>query len=219
MLNTVIFDMDGVLIDSEPLWAEAADLVFKEYGVSLTDEQYKSTTGLRTKEFVQWWFQQYKIGDDELAKAEARIHEIIIQKVQQKGNAMAGVHYIFDFFKRKNFKVGLATSSPQELIDVVVDLLGIKNYLDATASAQHLKYGKPHPQVYLDCAEKLKSQPYECICFEDSFNGLIAAKAARMKCVIVPHQSQLKDDRWGAADLKITSLQNFGELHFGLLHR
>lgn len=218
-LNTVIFDMDGLLIDSEPLWHEAADEVFKQYGVSLSDEQYKTTTGLRTREFVQWWFRQFNIGDDELAKAENKIIEIVIHKVQQRGTIMPGVDYIFKFFKQKQFKIGLATSSPQNLINVVVAITGIGNYLDATASAGDLPYGKPHPQVYLDCANKLQVHPHECICFEDSFNGMIAAKAARMTCVIVPHHSQAKDERWGAADLKLSSLQNFGELHFGLLSR
>lgn len=218
-LNTVIFDMDGLLIDSEPLWHEAADEVFKQYGVSLSNEQYKTTTGLRTREFVQWWFREFNIGDEELAKAEKKIIDIVTQKVQQQGKVMPGVEYIFKFFKQKNFKIGLATSSPQQLIDVVVAITGIQNYLDATASAGDLPYGKPHPQVYLDCAAKLNVHPHECICFEDSFNGMIAAKAARMTCVIVPHHSQAKDERWGAADLKLSSLQNFGELHFGLLSR
>ena len=75
-----------------------------------------------------------------------------------------------------------------------------------------MKYGKPNPQVYLDCATQLGSSPLECICFEDSFNGMIAAKAARMKCVIVPAHHELQDNRWFAADLKISSLQNFNEL-------
>jgi hypothetical protein len=89
--------------------------------------------------------------------------------------------------------------------------------LPIEANAEHLPFGKPHPQVYLNCAEALGSNVHECICFEDSFNGLIAAKSARMRCVVVPHHSQIKDERWGAADLKLSSLQNFGELHFGLL--
>jgi mannitol-1-/sugar-/sorbitol-6-/2-deoxyglucose-6-phosphatase len=80
-----------------------------------------------------------------------------------------------------------------------------------------LEYGKPHPQVYLNCAKELNSSPLECICFEDSVNGMIAVKAARMKCVVVPAQNQLKDERWSIADLKVSSLKNFGELHFNLL--
>lgn len=217
-LDTVIFDIDGLLIDSEPLWNEAATEILLQYGVSMTEEQYKTTTGLRTKEFVQWWFQYFNIGDSELKRAEQKIVELVLAKIEQKGKIMPGVHYIFDFFHRKSFKIGLATSSPPALIDLVVKICGIEKYLQATASAEVLAYGKPHPQVYLDCATALGSKPTSCICFEDSFNGMIAAKAARMKCVIVPHVSQLKDEKWGAADLKLSSLQNFGELHFNLVN-
>ncbi len=217
-LNTVIFDIDGLLIDSEPLWNEAATELFQQYGVNMTEEQYKSTTGLRTKEFVQWWFQYFNIGESEMKRAEQKIVELVLHKIEKKGKIMPGVDYIFDFFQRKSFKIGLATSSPPSLIDLVVNIAGIGKYLHATASAEDLAYGKPHPQVYLNCAELLGSKPTSCICFEDSFNGLIAAKSARMKCVIVPHVSQLKDERWGAADLKLSSLQNFGELHFDLVN-
>jgi mannitol-1-/sugar-/sorbitol-6-/2-deoxyglucose-6-phosphatase len=216
-LKAVIFDMDGLLVDSEPLWAEAAGEVFKLYGVSLTHEQYVATTGLRTREFVQWWFRHFNIGDEELSRAEKRIIEIILHKVKNKARIMPGVDHIFDFFHRRQFKIGLASSSPIELIEIVVEMTGISGFLDAVASAQELPYGKPHPMVYLDCSGALDVDPVECICFEDSFNGMIAAKAAKMKCVVVPHHAQLKDERWGAADLKLSSLQNFGELHFNML--
>ena len=103
-LNTVIFDMDGLLVDSEPLWNEAANQVFNEYGVSLNDEQYKTTTGLRTKEFVQWWFSYFNIGDDELIRAEKKIVDLVINKVASKGNIMQGVDYIFNFFEKKKEK-------------------------------------------------------------------------------------------------------------------
>jgi len=217
-LTTVIFDIDGLLIDSEPLWNEAAAEVFSQYGVTLTEEQYKTTTGLRTKEFVHWWFAHYHISHSEQARAEKQIVYSVLDKIERKGTIMPGVPYIFDFFARKSFRIGLATSSPPALIDLVVKMTGIGKYLHASSSAEELPYGKPHPQVYLNCAEQLKSPPVQCICFEDSFNGLIAAKSARMKCVIVPHISQAKEEKWGAADLKLSSLQNFGELHFNLLN-
>jgi sugar-phosphatase len=216
-LNTVIFDIDGLLIDSEPLWNQAAEEVFKTYGVNLTEEQYKSTTGLRTKEFVHWWFGKFQIGAVEHSIAEKKIVSSVLEKIETKAATMPGINYIFDFFHKKQFNIGLATSSPQALIDLVVKMTGIGDYLHATASADELPFGKPHPQVYLNCAAKMNSAPTSCICFEDSFNGMIAAKAARMKCVVVPHFSQLKDEKWGAADLKLSSLQNFGELHFNLV--
>lgn len=216
--DTVIFDIDGLLIDSEPLWNEAATEVFAQYGVTLTPEQYKTTTGLRTKEFIEHWFLLFQIASGEFERVEKELVESVLRKIEQKGKMMPGVSYIFDFFSKKGFKIGLATSSPPALIELVMEMIGIRDFVQATASAEGLPYGKPHPQVYLDCAALLNSKPVNCICFEDSFNGLIAAKAARMTCVIVPHPSQAKEDRWGAADLKLSSLQNFGELHFNLLN-
>lgn len=217
-LTTVIFDIDGLLIDSEPLWHEAATELFNQFGVKLTDAMYTSTTGLRTKEFVQLWFDYFKIDQKFAVEAEKNIVEGVLKRIEDKASIMPGVPHIFDFFANKQFKIGLATSSPPSLIDLVVQMTGIESYLSATASAVYLPYGKPHPQVYLNCAESMNSHPIECICFEDSFNGLIAAKAARMKCVVIPHHSLNKDERWGAADLKLSSLQNFGELHFDRLN-
>src|ERR1035437_334176 len=134
-LNTVIFDIDGLLINSEPLWEEAANEVFTLYGLSLTEEQYKTTTGLKTQEFIHWWFDYFTIGEEEFAKAEKKIIELVLQKVADKGNIMPGVGYIFDFFVTRNFKIGLASSSPQELIDLAIKMTGIKKYVQATSSA------------------------------------------------------------------------------------
>lgn len=216
-LNTVIFDIDGLLIDSEPLWNEAAADVLRDYNVNLTQDQYRTTTGLRTKEFVQWWFGKFNLPEEEFARAEKKIVYSVLDKIERRGKVMPGVPYILDFFAKKQFRIGLATSSPPALITLVKRLLNIEKYIQAATSAESLPYGKPHPQVYLDCAAALNSKPSECICFEDSFNGLIAAKAARMKCVVVPEALHAKEERWGAADLKLSSLQNFGELHFNLL--
>lgn len=211
-LNTVIFDMDGLLIDSEPLWNEAATEILSGYGIKLTPEQYATTTGLRTKEFIQHWFNHFKTPQQNIDSAENDIIEKVITLVLQKGKPMAGLSHIFNFFIERNFKIGLASSSPVKLIDVVVDLLQIRNHLHTITSAENLLYGKPHPEVYLNCAATLNTLPTECICFEDSYYGMIAAKAARMKCIVVPDSKTSKDSKWGAADLKLSSLLNFNEL-------
>ena len=215
--NTVIFDMDGLLIDSEPLWMEAATEVFAAYGKKLSAEEYATTTGLRTSEFVRWWLRDYKFDKTELDKADANIVEMVINKLKTKGKPMPGYEHIFEFFYRKNFKIGLATSSPMSIVDAVTKLLGVDEYIQVKTSAEKLVHGKPHPQVYLECAQSLNVSPLQCICFEDSINGMIAVKAARMKCVVVPSYQQIKDERWSLADLKISSLKNFSELHVGLL--
>lgn len=212
-LNTVIFDMDGLLIDSEPLWGQAAEEFFSEYNIKFSREQYAKTTGMRTKEFLLFWFTYFKISETKLLHAEERIVNRVIELVQQQGKPMPGVSYIFDFFKTRNFNIGLATSSGPALIEVVIDMMGIRNSLGALSSANDLAYGKPHPEVYLNCAEKLSVHPRQCICFEDSFNGMIAAKAAGMKCVIVPEPLTYPKTKWDAADMKVRTLNDFDEAH------
>lgn len=211
-LNTVIFDMDGLLIDSEPLWQEAGKELMAQYGKTLTPAQYETTIGLRTREWVEHWFRYFEIPFHTVDIAEQHILEIVEKKIRYKGRSMPGVQYILEYFKARNFKIGLATSSPMLLANTVVDLLEIRSFFTAITSAQHLPYGKPHPQVYIDCAKKLDAPAETCLCFEDSFNGLIAAKAAKMKCIVVPAGNQGNDKRWGAADLKVSSLQNVNDL-------
>lgn len=204
--------MDGLLIDSEPLWNEAATEIFNAYGVRLTEQQYASTTGLRTREFLVFWFSHFKLPLEHINDAEIQIIHKVIELVKQKGKALPGVSHIFNFFTERNFKIGLATSSPPDLIHVVIDLLGIRDLLQAISSANDVMNGKPHPEVYLNCAKQLSVLPAQCICFEDSYNGMIAVKAARMKCVVVPSYKEKNKPVWEAADLKITTLQNFNEL-------
>lgn len=205
-LNTVIFDMDGLIIDSEPLWYEAAQETLKVFNVSISEEAYNTTTGLRTPEFLEHWFRIFGIDKIHLAKTETDILERLIYKINTKGNMMQGVVHAINVFSDMNFKIGLASSSPFGVIHAVLDKLQLTHHFSAIASAEHLDYGKPHPQVFLDCARSLQSDPASCICIEDSFNGLIAAKAAKMKCIIVPHPSQFEMARWNIADLKISSL-------------
>lgn len=210
-LDTVIFDMDGLLIDSEPLWKDAADGLLLTYGRQLTAAQYRVTTGLRTKEFLEHWFIHFNIETD-IERDEAILVNKVIELVRKKGRPMPGVEHIFRFFIERNFKIGLASSSPMILINEITAMLGIQPYLQATTSAAGMAFGKPHPEVYLACAAELDSKPHNCICFEDSFNGMIAVKAAKMKCIVVPGSHESQDPRWGAADMKLSTLTNFNEL-------
>lgn len=215
-LSTVIFDMDGLLIDSEPHWHEAANETLQCYNKKLTAELYATTIGLRTREFIAYWFQYFNLPETEMNAAEKKIIDLVTEKIKKKPNVMPAVPYIFNFFRQRNFKIGIASSSPANIIEMVMKLCNITKIVDAYVSAEDMQYGKPHPQVYLDCAFQLRSAPTDCICFEDSFNGMIAVKSARMKCVIVPSLAAIKDLRWAAADLKIASLQNFNDLHLNM---
>lgn len=205
-LNTVIFDMDGLLIDSEPYWQEAGTETLREFKVTLSPIQYHHTTGLRTPEWLDYWFEMYDVDKGLIPAAAAALHENVYEKIRTSAPPMPGVRHALDLFKERQFRIGLATSSPLALAKIVTDKLEIGDYFDAVTSAGDLPYGKPHPQVYMDCAAALSANPLECVAFEDSFNGLIAARAARMKCVVIPVADQYSLPKWGAADLKLSSL-------------
>ena len=215
--DTVIFDMDGLLIDSEPFWQEAGMETLREFNVTLSPIQYHHTTGLRTPEWLDYWFGFFGIDKQGIPAATEALHANVFEKIRAEANPMPGVREILDFFKTKRFRIGLATSSPLSLATIVTDKLQIGGYFDAVTSAGDLPYGKPHPQVYMDCAAALGAGPLECIAFEDSFNGMIAAKAARMKCVVVPVAEQYGLPKWGAADLKLHSLIEFTHAHLDKL--
>ncbi len=217
--SAVIFDIDGLLINSEPLWNKAATEIFRQYGIQLSESQYATTTGLRSKEFVAHWLILNDVPASEFDRAEQKIIKLALELIDKDATLMPGVQSVFEFFINKEFKMGLATSSPTELIEWVKDKLGIRKYIHASCSAQKLPLAKPHPQVYLDCAAAMHTSPLACICFEDSYYGMIAAKAARMTCVVVPSAEDIKLEHWGAADLKLSSLQNFGALHFNRLNQ
>jgi HAD superfamily hydrolase (TIGR01509 family) len=210
-MNTVIFDMDGLLIDSEPCWQEAGMETLRQFKVTLSPIQYHHTTGLRTPEWLDYWFGFFGIDKALIPAAAKALHENVIEKIKTRADGLPGVHEVLDFFKSKKFLIGLATSSPLPLAKIVTDKLEIGDYFDTLSSADHLPFGKPHPQVYIDCAHALSANPLQCLTFEDSFNGMIAAKAARMKCAVVPVADQYALPKWGAADLKLHSLLEFGE--------
>jgi HAD superfamily hydrolase (TIGR01509 family) len=216
-LNTVIFDMDGLLIDSEPWWQLAGMETLRQFNVTLSPIQYHHTTGLRTPEWLDYWFGHFNIDKTLIPAAAAALHANVFERIRTSADPMPGVRQALDLFKSRQFRIGLATSSPLTLAKIVTDKLKIGDYFDTVTSAEDLPFGKPHPQVYMDCAAALSANPLECLAFEDSFNGLIAAKAARMKCIVIPVADQYDLPKWGAADLKLSSLLDFTPEYFDTL--
>jgi beta-phosphoglucomutase-like phosphatase (HAD superfamily) len=207
-IQAVIFDMDGLLIDSEPCWQEAGKETLLEWGHTLTTEQYHKTTGLRTEEWIEHWFQHFNIDMKHKDNAVDVIIRKAIDKIDKQAVLMDGANEIVAMAQER-VKVGLATSSPMQLVEVVLPKLSLTKSFNIISSAESLPYGKPHPQVYLNCAEQLDVNPLHCLAFEDSFNGMIAAKAARMKCVVVPAKNDYDAAKWTAADYKLNSLKEF----------
>jgi len=201
--------MDGLLIDSEPLWQEAGKATLLDLGYTLTTEQYHTSTGLRTEEWIDHWFHYFQIDRSLAPSAVQTILQKAIENIRERGTLFAGAINCIESFRKKQLKIGLATSSPMEVVQAALDKFSLFDSFDVISSAGTLPYGKPHPQVYLQCAEQLSVSPLECIAFEDSFNGMIAAKAARMKCVVVPATSDYEHPKWAAAEMKLKSLSEF----------
>lgn len=217
MLDTVVFDMDGLLVNSEWLWARAMEEVFQTVGVTITPELAMRTTGLRTVEVVSYWHEYFKWK----GKSREQVTEEIIDRatdlIIREGVTMEGVEYIMGYFMQKNMKIGLASSSPLRMIEAVLKHFQLDVFFQVVSSAEFEYFGKPHPAVYLSCIEKLQSRPLSSIAFEDSINGMIAAKAARMKTVVVPEPHNQENPKYILADLKLTSLAQFNDQHFTLL--
>lgn len=204
-----IFDMDGLLIDSEPYWKIAEKKVFGELGLELTDEQLRQVMGFRLSEVVKYWYNYQPWENPNFAKTEADVLACVKQLITDKADAMPGVYETLTQLKKANYKMALASSSAMELIEVVVDKLHIRSFFDLLWSAQFESYGKPHPAIFLSVADKLSINPTNCVVFEDAINGVIAAKAARMQCIAIPEAISFNDPRYAIADTKLNSLLAF----------
>jgi len=202
----VIFDMDGLLIDSEPYWKMAEKEVFGKLGLSLTDDLLRNVMGFRLSEVVQHWYHYQPWKEPNFEQTEKDVLDCVKHLIKQEADAMPGVYEILDYCKQNNLKIALASSSAMELIEVVIDKLNIRDYFDILWSAQYEDYGKPHPAIFLSVAQKLNISPKDCIVFEDAINGVLAAKAARMYCIAVPEEISFNDPRFAIADKKILNL-------------
>lgn len=207
--DAVIFDMDGVLIDSEPLWKIAMEEVFSSFGSRLTKQDFQKTVGLRIDEVVTFWHHHEGWKNVTPADVEKQIVLKMVELIMANAAPLTGVLETLAYLKEKNVKIGLATSSYEILVRTVLRELKIETYFDFYHSAEHEEYGKPHPAVYLTVAERLGVKPTRCLVVEDSLNGIVSAKAARMKVVCIPEKTHFPDPRLILADFQFETMDDF----------
>ena len=207
MIKAVIFDMDGLLIDSEPLWQEAEILVFKQVNITLTHELCLQTKGLRIDEVVNYWYQKYPWQNLTKKEVETLIVEKLINLIHLKGEPLPGVEKVVSFVQQKPVKIALASSSATIIIKAALQKLNLIDVFTQIYSAETEPLGKPHPGVYLTTADKLNVLPQECLAIEDSLNGVLAAKSAQMKCIAIPEELEQNNPKFAIADIQLNSLE------------
>lgn len=181
--KAVIFDMDGVLVDSEKFWKQAEFEVFSSLGVDVTDECCEVTKTMTSPEVTKFWFDKSPWKGKELSEVEQMVILKVISLIENENCQIAGVKTFIETLKSQNFKIGLATNSPSVVIPAVLNKLGIHHLFDAVSSAEFEIKGKPDPSIYYTTAGKLNVKPEECFVIEDSYSGMLAAKNAGMTVI------------------------------------
>ena len=205
----MIFDLDGLLIDSEPFWRRAEMEVFATVGVELTEAETRQTMGLRIDDAVDHWFVRRPWVGMTPAEVERAVTARVAELIEAEGQPMPGALALIDLCRSRGIPMAVCSGSYALVIEAALDRLGITSSMAAWHSAEWEPLGKPHPGSYLTTATKLGVDPTACVAFEDSFNGAISAKAARMRVVAVPEPAALDSLRWGFCDLVLGSLGAF----------
>ena len=210
-IKAVIFDMDGLLIDSEPLWKQAEIDCFNAVGIPVTLEDMLALTGIPAPEIAKAIFQKYNqfpMPTEEMGK---KINEYAINLILEQKPLMKGVKETLEKLTALGYKLAIASASPRFLLENITKSCGIFDYFSFISSAAELEYSKPHPMVYLNAAKNLGIEPNECIGVEDSVVGMTAVKAASMKCVVIPDPEFKYNPRFSLADVQLDSLFELNE--------
>jgi len=205
--KAVIYDMDGLLVDSMIHWIKMDQNFFAQFGIELTNDMIRYMTGRSEEENIRWVKETYNIHysyDDLLKTRTAQVDDIY----QIDTDEMPGASALIDAIQKKGLKQAIASGARHRWIETVVRRFNWHEHIDHMISVEHVEHrGKPEPDVFLHTAKIMDIKPEHCVVFEDAENGVVAAKHAGMACVAVP------DERWSfgdfsEADLIVDSLED-----------
>jgi HAD superfamily hydrolase (TIGR01509 family) len=205
VIDAVVFDLDGVLIDSEHVWDEARRSLARAHGRQWPDTASRDMMGMSSPEWSRYMHDVVGLAEapEEISAAVVRrLQDVYRRELPLLGGAVAAVERL-----AARWPLGLASSSNRELIDLVLELSSLGRFFRVTVSSEEVARGKPAPDVYLEAAKRLGVGPEECAAVEDSENGIRSAKAAGMRVLAVPNpRYPPREDALAQADVVLESL-------------
>jgi HAD superfamily hydrolase (TIGR01509 family) len=205
-ITASLFDMDGLLIDSEVLWHKAEVEIFGGLGVPLIESSNRSTKGVYVDDVVDYWYARYPWSGPSVDEVVEMLLERVGSLVESEGRLLPGALRAIDLTSDRG-PVALASSTPLALIHRCLEHFDLTTRFASIHSAEFEPYGKPHPGVFLTAASSLGIEPSRCLVFEDSITGVIAARAASMRLVAVPTPGDRGEVEFLLADLVLETLE------------
>ena len=205
MIAAVVFDLDGVLVDSEQVWAAAREEVAHEHGGAWTQEAARAMMGMSSPEWSRYMHDELHVGlaPEEIAGEVVRR---LTRLYREHLPLIAGAREAVEALARR-WPLGLASSANRAVFELVLELAALREFFAATVSAEEVAHGKPAPDVYLEAAVRLGVSPHDCVAVEDSANGLRAAANAGMLVIAYPNREFPPDaGALALADAQIASL-------------
>jgi HAD superfamily hydrolase (TIGR01509 family) len=207
VIDAVVFDMDGVLLQSEEVWDEVREEYVRERGGHYDAEIQLAMMGMSSPEWSRYLHDHAGVPDE----PEEINREVVRRMLARYREHLPLIPGATDAVERlaAQYPLGLASSSNRELIDTALDVSGLARYFSATVSSEEVAHGKPAPDVYLEAARRLGVEPSTCCAIEDSHGGIRSAKSAGMRVVAIPNPTYPPgDDALALADVTVRSLDD-----------
>ncbi len=205
MVRAVIFDMDGVMIDSEPLWEKTERILLGRRGIDYNPDYRDKIVGLNQNDSGRLLKNTFNLPETVEELLEER-SEILLSLYEKELELTPRLLPLLRELKQNGFLLALASSSPYKIIKFVLNKFSLDRFFRVVVSGDFVQLGKPNPDIYLHTAKELGVAPAKCVVIEDSINGLRSAKAAGMLCIAVPDK-RLNQSEFHIADLIVDSLE------------
>lgn len=209
-IRATLFDMDGLLLDSEILWHKAELEIFTGLGVPLSATDERVTKGIFVNEVVRYWYERFPWQGPSQAEVTQMVLNRVGELIESEGRLLPGVEHALTATSARG-PIALASSTPLALIERALAHFGLRDRFATISSAEFEEYGKPHPAVFLTSAKSIGAYPTDCLVFEDSPAGVLAAKAGRMTVVAVPAKEDRGQPAFHLADLVLDTLEDLDE--------